>query len=276
MKYPMKPRTDDKRLKRSKRFLAHRLTAPLRALPDFLVVGEMKSGTSSLFYYLQRHPDILPPWRKELHFFNLGHGKGLGWYRAHFPLRRNLGANKLTGEGCPEYLYAPGAAARMHKVLPDARLIVILRDPVQRAISHYHHEVRMGREYLPLFDALKVEEERLAETDINDPFGLETYLHASYKRRGCYADHLSNLFSIYDKEQVLILGNNELLGDPKAVIDRAYEFLGLQPATDEIDYPRKNVGDREAVAPEVLSYLESHFKPHNDRLFQLLGRQVDW
>ncbi|GAA3973990.1 sulfotransferase family protein [Allohahella marinimesophila] len=276
MKHPLKPRLDDKRLKRSKKFWLHRLTAPFRALPEFLIIGEMKSGTSSLFYYLQRHPMIASPLRKEIHFFNIGHRKGLGWYRAHFPLRKNLTEHQITGEGCPEYLFAPGAAERIQRTIPNARLIVLLRDPVQRAISHYHHEIKMGREYLPLFDALTAEEERINDSDMASPEGLETYLHASYKLRGRYADHLSRLFTIFDRKQVLILGNNELLRDPEAVTNKVYEFLGLERMTGDIDFPKKNVGNREPVPSEVISYLEEYFEPHNQTLFTLLGKKIDW
>lgn len=276
MKHPLNPRTDDQRLKRSNKFWINRLTSPFRALPDFLIIGEMKSGTSSLFHYLTRHSMIVPPVRKEIHFFTVGYPKGLGWYRAHFPLKRRLGEGAVTGEGCPDYLFAPGACERIQQSMPNARLIVLLRDPVQRAVSHYHHEVKMGREYLPLFEGLKAEEDRIADSNIDDQEGLETYLHASYKRRGCYADHLARLFSIFDKEQVLILGNNELLRNPKVVTNQVFEFLSLDKMSDVIDFPKKNVGEKEPISPEVITYLENYFEPHNRRLFNMLGRKIDW
>lgn len=275
MKYPLNPRTDDRRLKRSNKFWINRLTSNFRALPDFLIIGEMKSGTSSLFYYLNRHPMIVPPIRKEMHFFNIGYGKGLGWYRAHFPLKKNLGT-ALTGESCPGYLFAPGACERIYKNIPNVRLIVLLRNPVQRAISHYYHEVKMGREYLPLFEALKAEEDRLNESNIDDQEGLETHLHASYKRRGRYYAHLVRLFSYFDKEQVLILGNNELLQNPSGVTNKVYEFLFLDKMTDNIDFPKKNVGEKEPVSPEVITYLENYFEPYNQQLFNMLGKKIDW
>lgn len=134
MKYPLNPRTDDQRLKRRRKFWLNRLTARRRALPDFLLVGEMKSGTSSLFHYLQMHPLVAPPVRKEVHFFTIGYSKGAGWYRAHFPLKSNIPAGGITGEGCPGYFFAPGVEHRIHDLLPNARLIVLLRDPVERAI----------------------------------------------------------------------------------------------------------------------------------------------
>ncbi len=134
----------------------------------------------------------------------------------------------------------------------------------------------MGREYLQLKDALQIEEERLSGLNMDDPEGRETYLHASYKLRGRYADSLARFFDVFGREQILILGNNELLKDPRGTVTRACDFLSLPGVPEGIDFPKKNVGEKAPVSSEVFAYLDDYFRPHNERLFQLLGRQIDW
>lgn len=276
MTQPLNPRTDDQRLKRPADFWVNRCTAFVRALPDFLIIGEMKSGTSSLFHYVQRHSRVRPPIRKEIHFFSIGFGRGVRWYRSHFPFARHLAGGGITGEACPDYLFAPGADERIHRMLPGVKLIVLLRDPIERAISHYYHEVRMGRETLPILEALMAEEDRLAQCRVTEPQGLETYLHASYKRRGCYADQLERYFARFHRDQFLILGNGQLLKDPKGTTNQVYQFLGLPPMDSAGHFPRKNTGSRDALPAQVYEYLREYFEPHNQRLFELLGARLDW
>lgn len=272
MVQPLHERTDDKRLRRGNRFWSRRATSPLRALPSYLIIGEMKSGTSSLFDHVQRHPHIARPLRKELHYFSIGHHKGLGWYRAHFPLRTALDQHQITGEGCPDYLFSPGADQRIRAALPDVRLIVLLRDPVERAISHYFHEVKMGRERLPIADALAAEDERLAGARLGTPDGLETYLHASYKRRGCYADSLARYFELFSSRQILIIGSSRVFGDPAGATSEVFDFLELPPTVVEnAEYLWKNRGERDDVDPDVYAGLIAYFEPHNERLTDVLG-----
>ncbi len=272
MDHALRPRADDRRLVRDRSFALRRLTAPLRALPDFLIVGEMKCGTSSLFDHLRRHSLVAPPLRKELHYFGHGvrHGKGEGWYRAHFPRRARLRGGALTGEATPGYLYEPGAAERLAALIPRARLIVLLRDPVERAISHYYHELRMGREHLPIAEAMRLEETRLAEARAAGEEGMETLLHASYKDRGRYADSLGRLFRLFPREQVLVMDGETLFRDPAAAVTRVSKFLGL-PAAEVPHLPARNRGlNREPVDPELRAELEEFFRPHQARLSALL------
>lgn len=275
----LRPRLDDPRLKRDRRFPLRRLTAPLRALPDFLIVGAMKSGTSSLYTYLCQHPSVRPPVRKELHYFTVGHrsGKTDAWYSANFPLRARLRGGAVTGEATPGYMFEPEAVRRMAALVPEAKLIVLLRDPVERAISQYFHERRMGREYLPIDEAMAAEEERLAEAQRQGVDGLETWLHASYKRRGLYADQIETLYDAYPREQVLILGSRTLFATPAAALDEVLTFLGLQTAPTGVRFEAKNESDNRTSVPESLrDELAEFFAPHNARLFDLIGRRLDW
>src|SRR5947209_1159841 len=144
-------------------------SADRRALPDFLIIGAQKAGTTSLYRYLAAHPDIVASTRKEVHFFDINFWRGEWWYRSLFPLRRRLQRRPplrnrpaITGEASPYYLFHPFAPERAAQLLPDAKLIVLLRDPVERAWSHYRHEVANGRETMTFPDALAAEPARLA------------------------------------------------------------------------------------------------------------------
>ena len=138
------------------------LTAPLRGLPSVLIIGAQKGGTTSLFSYLVQHPDVLAPLTKEIHYFDLQYDREDKWYRGHFPFARRLERGAVTIDASPYYLPHPLVPARAAQLVPEAKLVAVLRDPVDRALSHYHHEVRAGRESLSFADAIDQEAERLA------------------------------------------------------------------------------------------------------------------
>ncbi len=272
----MAPRSVDRRLARGRGFALARATARLRALPDFLVLGAMKAGTSSLFHHLTRHPQVRGPYRKEIHYFGLGRraGRGLGWYRAHFPVRR--GAAWLTGEATPDYLYDPDVPARIREALPAIRLIAVLREPASRAVSHYFHEVRMGRETLPIEEAFAIEEARLAHAAAVGERGRETLHHACYRRRGLYAEQIERYLALFPRERLLILGSGELRREPEAAMARVFAHLGLPPAAIDARAER-NVGAGQAPPPPALvGALRAWFEPHDARLAALLGGLPEW
>jgi|SRR5690242_3518862 len=120
-------------------------------LPHFLIIGAQRCGTTSLFEYLARHPDVAPPSAKELHFFDSEYHKGDAWYRERFPSLRN---GFITGEATPYYIFHPHTPTRVRDWNSKVKLIVLLRNPVDRAYSHYHHEVRLGTESLDFETAL--------------------------------------------------------------------------------------------------------------------------
>ena len=271
----MRPRRDDARLRRGPGFALRRATAALRAEPDFLVLGAMKAGTSSLMHHLTRHPGVRGPLRKEVHYFTHARrrGRGAGWYRAHFPLR---GSGGITGEATPEALYDEDAPGLIRAALPDVRLIAILREPVARAVSHYHHEVRMGRETLPIEAAFAAEEARLAHAAALGERGRETRVHACYRRRGAYAEQIERYLALFPRERLLVLGTGELARDPSAALARAHRFLGLAPAPVEAGAVRNRAPERPPAPPALLAELARWFAPHERRLAALLGGVPDW
>jgi hypothetical protein len=253
-----------------------RATASLRPLPDFLIIGAQKAGTTALYAYLRWHPGITGPTFKEVSFFDRHYARGEQWYRAHLPARTG---SRLVGEASPSYLFHPLAPERVAAVIPDARLIAILRDPVDRAFSHYQHEVSLGREPLSFEEALDREEERLSgEVDrmIREPsYFSHAWWNYTYAARGLYADQLERWFETFPREQLLVLISEEMLDDPAATYARVLEFLGAdQHALNS--YPRIFSREYGAMAGATRNRLQNFFAEPNRRLASLLGRELPW
>ena len=255
---------------------AGRLTARWRDLPDFLVIGAQKAGTTALYAYLRWHPSIGGPFWKEVSFFDRHWAKGERWYRGQFPLRRD---GLLVGEASPSYVFHPLAPERVSSIVPEARLVVLLREPGDRAYSHYQHEVALGREPLSFEDALAAEDGRLrGEVDrlLADPkaFSDEWWDH-TYASRGLYAEQLERWLALFPREQLLALTTEELGARPAETYATVLSFLGAPPhALDS--YPRVFDRDYPPMAEETRKALTARFAEPNRRLEELLGRPLGW
>lgn len=252
-----------------------RATASLRPLPDFLILGAQKAGTTALYAYLRWHPQITGPSFKEVSFFDRHYAHGERWYRAHLPVRRR----GLVGEASPSYLFHPLAPERVAKMLPGARLIALLRNPVDRAFSHYQHEVALGREELSFEDALAREDERMegeVERMLRDPsyfsYGWWNYTYAA---RGRYAEQLARWFAAFPREQLLVLLTDELAADTAAAYRRVLAFLGVD-AHGLDAYPRIFEREYGGMSPATRARLDEEFAGPNRRLAELLGRELPW
>ena len=252
-----------------------RATAGLRPLPDFLILGAQKAGTTALYAYLRWHPEITGPSFKEVSFFDRHYAKGERWYRAHMPARRR----SLVGEASPSYLFHPLAPERVAAMLPGARLIVLLRNPVDRAFSHYQHEVVLGREPLSFEDAVDREDERMEgelERMLRNPsyFSL-AWWNYTYLARGRYAEQLERWFAAFPREQLLVLFTEELSADTPATYRRVLDFLGVG-ARDLDSYPRIFDRDYADMNPGTRACLDKAFEDPNRRLASLLDRDLPW
>ena len=258
----------------------HRLTSPLRAQPDFLLIGVMKGGTTSLFRYLSQHPDVLPPFRKEIKYFDCNYFNGNAWYRAHFPLKKKLtDGTKRTGEATPYYIFHPTAHERVASALPQAKIIIVLRNPIERAYSHYQHMVRVGREPLSFEDAISAEPERLSgETEkvAADPH-YPTFMHLqySYLGRGDYLPQIKRWHSVYPRERVLILRSEDLYENPVATMEQTQDFLELKHWHPK-DYGVFKEGSYAPMQTATREKLAAHFKPLNEELYTYLHRNFGW
>jgi hypothetical protein len=262
-----------------------------RALPDFLILGAQKSGTSSLYRYLAQHPQIRASEPKEVHYFDGGsdvandsYARGEAWYRSHFPLLSDLAPGQKVFEASPLYLLHPLAAERIAAAVPQAKLIAVLRNPVDRALSHYFHNVRnndlrVNREELPPRAAMAAEEARLADVIARGDYGNEIYRAFTYKARGRYLEQLERYWAHFPRENLLTLRAEDLFRDPAATVGQVFDFLELDPAPGRIDYKPQNVGRNSAIAsvdPLALAELEAYFAPLNRALGAALGTDPGW
>jgi hypothetical protein len=253
-----------------------RATSFARPLPDFLILGAQKAGTTALYAYLRWHPDITGPSWKEVSYFDRHYRRGASWYRGNFPARARSG---LVGEASPGYLFHPLAPERVKATVPDAKLIAVLRDPVGRALSHYHHERALGREPLSFQEALDAEPQRThgeEERMLRDPgYFSHAWWDYAYLARGRYAEQLERWFALFPREQLLVLASEELAAEPAKTYAQVLEFLGAR-AHDLEEYPPIYAQQYAEMSPDLRRRLAEYFVEPNRRLYELLGRDFGW
>lgn len=258
-----------------------RVTAPLRPLPDFLILGANKCGTTSLHNYLNQHPQVEEGLLKEVHFFDRYHryARGLNWYRSHFPIRTDP-ADFCLGESTPEYLFNPAVPERVAEVMPDARLIALLRNPIDRAYSHYHHSRRLDREPLSFEEALEAESDRiddeLTRLATDPTYDEQTYEHYSYLARGRYLEQIQRWLEYFPRRQLLVVKSEDLFERPDAVAQRVFDFLGLPPHSLDVGRAYNTGGYRDEMDARVRARLRDYFRPHNQALAASLDEPIDW
>jgi hypothetical protein len=267
-----------------------RLTAPARMTPSFLICGGQRCGTTSLYRALAAHPVVLKAvLHKGVHYFDTSYGNGMSWYKGHFPLQRSAqkitekyGVPAQTFESSPYYMYHPQAAARIAHDLPDARLIVLVRDPVERAYSQHAHEVARGFETERDFGAalaleparLHRQEERLA----HDPgYYSFAHQHHAYRARGEYARYLREMAKHVGRQRIHVVESERFFAEPQRVYDEVLTFLGLPTDLPRPPFERHNARPRTTDMPARLrTDLTAHFAAHDDALAGWLGRPPLW
>lgn len=264
-----------------------RVTAPVRVLPDFLIVGAQRAGTTSLYRTLTQHRDVLPAGlHKGVHWFDTSFDKSPSWYRGHFPTRfaverarRSNGVRPITGEASPYYMFHPAAPARIAEQLPTARLVVLLRDPVERAYSAYTHERARGFETLSFPDALAAETSRLAgeeEKLLRDTTYVSlAHQHNAYLARGRYIEQLERLEAAVGRDRLCVVDSDELFTDATYGLGQVTDFLGLEPLRFEA-MEQRNARPRSKLDAALRAQLEEHFAPYDERLADWWGRQPRW
>ena len=274
-------------LKKIKKYIkTHLVPANLHMLPDFIIIGSMKCGTTSLFQYLAQHSDIMVSKKKEIHYFDFGYSKGLEWYRRQFPTKlekakkRLNGSHILTGEASPYYMFHPHACKRMATLLPEAKLIVLLRNPVDRAFSHYYNEIRHERESLSFEEALEAEPGRLAG-EVQKMMEDENYFsfhhgHHAYLARGIYVDQIRQVREHYSEDQLLVLDSDLLFSEPQQTCNLVFDFLGLPPWKIK-EFKIHNPGQyQNPMSTELRNKLVDYYFPYNQALYEYLEVKFDW
>lgn len=261
-------------------------TARARMKPEFLIVGAQRCGTTTLYRLLEEHPNVVrPTFSKGIGFFDLNYTKGMAWYLSHFPLDRLAQARRPARgplkafESSGYYMYHPDAAGRIAEDLPGVQLVVLVRDPVERAYSAHRHELARGYETLPFGEAIRREPERLRAEEaavLQEPT-LERFHHRhhSYLARGRYAEQVRRLRSAVGDERVYVMDADSFFTAPQT------EFTAL---TDWLDLPRHvptgvkpwNARPRDPMPTELRNELSDYFAPYDADLATLIGRQVSW
>lgn len=272
-------------------------TAAFRPDPEFLIVGAKRGGSTSFYFDLLQHshicplfprPDHLPKAEptKGIHFFDQNFDRGERWYRSHLPSRlarsrlaAQVGVPVITGEASPYYLFHPAAAARAAGILPQVKIIAVLRDPVMRTFSHWKERRRNNREELDFAAALEAEDGRIgdAEQRLSTDPGAYSYAHEqlSYARQSEYAPALERWYAHFPRENILVLASEEYYADSQAVLDQTQDFLGL-PREPLRSTEVRNAAPGEHVDPAVAERLALRFAPLNARLVELTGRTFPW
>ena len=246
-------------------------------VPRFLIVGAKKGGTTSLHYFLSRHPRVLLPIMKEIHFFGSPE-RGKDWYLAHFPRRPAWENRFVSGESRVDNFSEEGIPESVRSILPDARLIAVLRDPVERAISHYYHDRKVGGEARSLDQAMEDELECLG-TSLDVLEGrLPEYFHSQrrYLFVGLYAHHIAKWLSVFPAEQFLVVISEELTANPDRELKRVFRHIGLkyQPLGDYVN-ALPGVYDTQSK-DRVRERLAQFYARPNEQLFAMLGRRLNW
>jgi sulfotransferase family protein len=281
----VKKRQLDRRLMLFLRFQYRLLTSDRRTTPDYIVIGGQKCGTTSLHRYIKQHPQIIPPFKKDSSYFDANYFRGFRWYRAHFPLQGQMdrlragGGRFITGEVTTTYIHHPLAPGRISQQLGSVMFIGLLRNPAARAYSHYQHMVRTGRETLSFHEAIEKEDERLAgvleRVEAGDDDALRSYRNYSYKSRGRYAEQLRRWFAPFPRERFLLLKSEDLFERPEWTCQQVYQFLGL-PDFKLDKYENANPGRYSDADAQAIRDLETYFRPHNQQLYDLVGRDFGW
>jgi Sulfotransferase domain len=265
------------------RRLARRNPGRGRMLPDFVIVGAAKAGTTSLYAWLSEHPYVRRPRRKEINYFNWQYYRGTDWYRHHFPLLierqafvAQHGQAFITGEASPSYMIHVQVPGRMARLLPSIKLLVCLRNPVDRAYSQFQMRRAAGEESCDSFlDALALEDPHFENGESPQGGVVQHASGRTYLLRGHYAEHLERWFAVFPRQQFHILTVDELARDPSGTLDEVLEFLELPPAVLGDLRPRFTQS-YDPLSSETRSRVSAYFRSHNERLYELLERDFGW
>ena len=261
------------------------ILGPTHILPDYIIIGAAKSGTTSLYEYMIKNPRIEPAITKQIHYFDKYFSRGSNWYKTTFPKKSKK--NKIlkefgefqTGEATPMYMEHPLAPKRVHDLIPNVKLIVLLRNPVERAYSRYNMELKNNNENLTFEETIEQEPERL-EGEFEKMKNDENYFSHSYDAHayvttGIYADQLERWFEYFPREQFLIIKSEDFFEQPNKIMNKVFDFLQISIFKQD-KFEKFREGNYPSMKPETREKLVEFFKPHNKRLYELLGIDFGW
>ena len=266
------------------------ISGPFHILPDFLILGPGACGTTSMLeLYLRSHKDILPSKINEIEYFHTKHTNSINWYKVFFPtifrktFRSMCGKKTLTGEASGNYILNPNAPKRIKKILPNVKFIVMLRNPVDRTLSHYKRRIRNNKEKKSIEAAFEYEsnhfEKEFYDYKKNED-SIALYPRTSYLDRSRYYEYVENWLKYFPKEQFLFINSNEYFENPMQEYNRILKFLNLSPHYPKIKGKRgispPGLYDDIEIKPETIDFLKKYFLSWNNKLFNLIEMKFDW
>lgn len=265
-----------------------KITAPFRLQPNFFIIGVQKGGTSSLFQFLRAHPSVITSLKKEPFYYCFFYNRGELWYRSNFPLATSreyrCAASSVqhppVGEASTHYIFYPKAAERLFKDYPHAKLILLLRNPTERAFSHWNHMSRRGIEKRSFEQAIE-DEINLGVTRIMlDRTGeqnmMKEWCEKTYISHGIYLPQIKSWLEFFDKKQLLILGSEDMFKYPNRAIKRTLSHLNVQPQTETIKFAVYNRGKKTVFKRSTREMLVDYYRSANEELFEFIGESFEW
>lgn len=252
-------------------------SSPFRVLPNLVVIGVVRSGTTSLYHYLGQHPCIIKSAYDELGYFDSNYELGLNWYRSLFPSKfQKRKIEKANGvfwsyDVTPFYIYNEKVPKRIHEILPNIKLIVILRNPVDRAYSNYF----LGNQEKKFEDVIIDEKKIIEGIDLTNEEEYYKFVHTSMLARGFYAEQLERWYKVFSKEQILIIKSEEFATETNKIMNEVFQFLELEKCNIQ-DVSKKNKIHYQPMKKETKKDLIEYFRPYNKKLYSLVGRDFDW
>ena len=256
------------------------ITAPLRVLPDFIVIGFGKAGTTTLYHYLSEHPCIMKSSHDHLGFFDSNFKLGLNFYKSFFPSIFSkfflLYTKKyfMTYDVTASYIRCPLCAQRIFKTLPKIKLIIICRNPVDVAYSYFYNDTSL-RAKLSFEEAIKKEikiHENEKKKSKNYPIDL---LETSFLAKGMYAEQIKIWCDLFPKNQLLFIKTEDLAQNPIKTFNEIFDFLNLRQYSIQ-NFEKQNVSKYTPMKEETRKFLNDFYKPYNENFFHLINQQFDW
>jgi hypothetical protein len=280
------PKYNPYRFSSEKAFFPFRfVTNQIRCLPNFIIIGASRCGTTSLYYNLNKHPNVYAGAAKSSSFFDKNFHNGLNYYRSHFPIKPKLFLNNegknifVTGEASTSYLLNPIVPEKIFKTIPNVKLIAIIRNPIDRAFSHFNYHLTRGESKFSSFEeAIEFEEELLLNgnyrKNIFENKNLD-YRFYSYLSEGNYYNRFKEYLKYFPLKQILVLNIDDLAKNHEDVFDRTFNFLNLPKfkilnpkILNSVKYDKLNLDTR--------NHLLNYYKPFNKKLSELLNQNFNW
>jgi hypothetical protein len=253
------------------------ITSSLRVLPDFIIFGTVRSGSTSLYYDICEHPSVLPAAYDEIGFFDSNYHLGVNWYRSMFPKKSDMSKKKIetnyaiTGEDTPFYVWKKEVPNRILSHLPDCKLLCILRNPIDRAYSNYHLSRRSNTEKLSFEESIQEEMSRIEKQVQREDFDNTR----SYLAKGLYHLQLVNWYDTFPREKIFVTSTEDLSAEPYKTLNDVFNFLEIPDY--ELKNPQKKKTEKyENMSNKIRNELIKFFMQYNEDLFELIQKKFNW